>query len=84
MIDVAIAPLLLLKGYVIMTKRADDLKLAGVRDQIVAAFQHIEKVFVKLKLSGNVSINFGARYIQDVLYYGCTYYPEDYTKTVRI
>ena len=38
------------KLVVIMTKHADDLKLAGVTEEVIAVLQQIEKVFGKLKI----------------------------------
>ena len=48
-----------------MTKHVDDLKMAGIREEIVFILQQLEKVFGKLKIGWNNFTNCGVRHIQN-------------------
>ena len=49
------------KLVVITTKHLDDIKLAGVKEEVIAGLQQIEKVFGKLNIEWNEFTNCGVR-----------------------
>ena len=55
------------KIVAIMTKHVDELKMAGVREEIVFILQQLEKVFGKLKIEWNNFTNCGVRHIQNTV-----------------
>ena len=54
------------KLVVIMTKHVDDLKLAGMTEEVIVVLHHIEKVFGKLMIEWHEFTNCGARHRQNI------------------
>ena len=53
------------KSVAVMAKHVDDLKMVGVREEVIFILQQLEKVFGKLKVEWNNFTNCGVRHIQN-------------------